>query len=427
MEILCLLGSFAVLCAIGVPVAYALGLAAILAALWVDIPLEAVMLKISDGTDDFALLAIPFFVLAGAIMAEGGMAMRLINLARVFVAFIRGGLALVNILASTLFGCISGSSVADTASIGSVMIPQMVKQGYPKVFATNVTICGSVQALMIPPSHNAVIYSLAAGGTISIAHLFLAGVFPGLLFGLCLIGLVLWTAHRRGYPKEKAVPLRAVPRIVLDAFWGLITIVIIMGGILSGVFTATESAAVACVYAFLVTVFIYRDYKWRDLPKLMHRVVKTVAMVMMLIGFSVGFGYMMAIMQIPAKATAFFLTITENKYVLLFLINLLLLLLGTFMDLAPMLLICTPILLPVVVKFGVDPIHFGMIMILNLGIGLITPPVGPTLFVGCAIGKVTMEEVSKELWPFYGAMCLALLLVTYVPALSLWLPSFLKF
>jgi tripartite ATP-independent transporter DctM subunit len=427
MEILVLLGTFAVLCAIGMPVAYALGLAAILAALWVDIPLEAVMLKISDGTDDFALLAIPFFVLAGAIMAEGGMAMRLINLAKVFVAFIRGGLALVNILASTLFGCISGSSVADTASIGSVMIPQMVKQGYPKVFATNVTICGSVQALMIPPSHNAVIYSLAAGGTISIAHLFLAGVFPGLLFGLCLIGLVLWTAHRRGYPKEKAVPLREVPRIVLDAFWGLITIVIIMGGILSGVFTATESAAVACVYAFLVTVFVYRDYKWRDLPKLMHRVVKTVAMVMMLIGFSVGFGYMMAIMQIPAKATGFFLTITENKYVLLFLINLLLLLLGTFMDLAPMLLICTPILLPVVVKFGVDPIHFGMIMILNLGIGLITPPVGPTLFVGCAIGKVTMEEVSKELWPFYGAMCLALLLVTYVPAISLWLPSFLKF
>ncbi|HLB14015.1 MAG TPA: TRAP transporter large permease [Burkholderiales bacterium] len=427
MEILVLLGSFAVLCAIGVPVAYALGLAAILAALWVDIPLEAVMLKISDGTDDFALLAIPFFVLAGAIMAEGGMAARLVNLAKVFVGFIRGGLALVNVLASTLFGAISGSSVADTASIGSVMIPQMVKQGYPRVFATNVTICGSVQALMIPPSHNAVIYSLAAGGTISIAHLFLAGVFPGLLFGLCLIGLVMWTAYRRGYPKEEAVPLARVPGIILDAFWGLITIVIIMGGILSGIFTATESAAVACVYAFLVTVFVYRDYKWRDLPKLMHRVVKTVAMVMMLIGFSVGFGYMMAIMQIPAKATAFFLTITENKYVLLFLINLLLLLLGTFMDLAPMLLICTPILLPVVVKFGVDPVHFGMIMILNLGIGLITPPVGPTLFVGCAIGKVTMEEVSKELWPFYGAMCLALLLVTYVPALSLWLPSFLKF
>src|SRR5262245_14406652 len=427
MDIIVLLGAFIVLCAIGMPVAYALGLAAILAALWVDIPLEAVMLKISDGTDDFALLAIPFFVLAGAIMAEGGMATRLVNLAKVFVGFIRGGLALVNVLASTLFGCISGSSVADTASIGSVMIPQMIKQGYPRIFATNVTICGSVQALLIPPSHNAVIYSLAAGGTVSVAHLFLAGVFPGLLFGLCLIGLVLWTARRRGFPREEPVPLRKVPRIALDAFWGLITIVIIMGGILSGVFTATESAAVACIYAFLVTVFIYRDYKWRDLPKLVHRVVKTVAMVMMLIGFSVGFGYMMAIMQIPAKATAFFLTITEDKYILLFLVNVLLLLLGTFMDLAPMLLICTPILLPVMVKFGVDPVHFGMIMILNLGIGLITPPVGPTLFVGCAIGKVTMEDVSKELWPFYGAMCLALLLVTYIPAISLWLPSFLKF
>ena len=426
MDVLVLLGSFAVLCALGVPVAYALGLAAILAALWADIPLEAVMLKISDGTDDFALLAIPFFVLAGAIMAEGGMALRLINLAKVFVGFIRGGLALVNILASTLFGAVSGSSVADTASIGSVMIPQMVKQGYPRVFATNVTICGSVQALLIPPSHNAVIYSLAAGGTISVASLFLAGIFPGLLFGLCLIGLVMWTAHRRAYPRERAIPLREVPRVALDALWGLGTIVIIMGGILTGVFTPTESAAVACVYAFLVTFLVYRDYKWRDLPRLMHRVVKTVAMVMMLIGFSVAFGYMMAILQIPAKVTQFFLGISENRYVFLLLVNILLLVLGTFMDLAPMLLICTPIFLPVIAKLGIDPVHFGMIMILNLGIGLITPPVGPTLFVGCAVGKVTMEQLSKELWPFYGAMCAALLLVTYVPAISLWLPGLMR-
>jgi tripartite ATP-independent transporter DctM subunit len=423
MDALVLLGAFAILCAIGVPVAYALGLSAIIAALYIDIPLEAVMLKISDGTDDFALLAIPFFVLAGAIMAEGGMAVRLINLAKVFVGFIRGGLALVNILASTLFGCISGSSVADTASIGSVMIPQMVKAGYPRVFTTNVTICGSVQALMIPPSHNAVIYSLAAGGTVSIAHLFLAGVFPGLLFGLCLIGLVLWVSHKRNYPKAEVVPLRHVGRIVIDAVWGLVTIFIIMGGILSGVFTATESAAVACVYAFFVTFFIYRDYKWRDLPHLVHRVVKTVAMVMLLIGFSVAFGYMMTIMQIPAKATQFFLAISNDKYVFLMLVNILLLILGTFMDLAPMLLICTPIFLPVIKTLGIDPVHFGMIMILNLGIGLITPPVGPTLFVGCAIGKVTMEQVTKELWPFYGAMCFALLLVTYIPAISLWLPG----
>jgi len=425
MDALVLLGSFAVLCAIGVPVAYALGLAAIIGALYVDIPLEAVMLKISDGTDDFSLLAIPFFVLAGAIMAEGGMAVRLINLAKVFIGFIRGGLAIVNVLASTLFGCISGSSVADTASIGSVMIPQMVKAGYPRVFATNVTICGSVQALMIPPSHNAVIYSLAAGGTVSIAHLFLAGVFPGLLFGLCVVGLVLWMSHRRGFPKAEAVPLSRVGKIVLEALWGLVTIFIIMGGILSGVFTATESAAVACIYAFLVTFLVYRDYKWRDLPHLVHRVVKTVAMVMMLIGFSVAFGYMMTIMQIPAKATQFFLGISQDKVVFLLMVNILLLLLGTFMDLAPMLLICTPIFLPVIKTLGIDPVHFGMIMILNLGIGLITPPVGPTLFVGCAIGKVTMEQVSKELWPFYGAMCFALLLVTYIPAISLWLPGLL--
>ena len=427
MDALVLLGAFTVLCALGMPVAYTLGLSSLIAALWIGLPMEAVMLKISDGTDDFSLLAIPFFVLAGAIMAEGGMATRLVNLAKILVGFIRGGLALVNVLASTFFGAVSGSSVADTASIGTVMIPQMIRAGYPRVFSTNVTICGSVQAILIPPSHNAVIYSLAAGGSISIAHLFLAGVFPGLLFGLCLTGLVLITAHRRGFPKSEAVPLRQALRIALDAVWGLVTIVIILGGILGGIFTATESAAVACLYAFLVTMFVYRDYQWRDLPRLLHRTVKTVAMVMMLIGFSAAFGYMMAILQIPARATEFFLALTTNKYAMLMLVNVLLLALGTFLDLAPMILICTPILLPVMVKLGVDPVHFGMILLVNGGIGLITPPVGPTLFVGCAIGKVTMEEVSRELWPFYGAMCLALLLVTYFPAISLWLPSLLKF
>ena len=373
MDTLILLGSFALLCALGLPVAYALGLAALIAAFWVDIPLEAVILKISDGTDDFALLAIPFFVLAGAIMAEGGMAARLINLARVFVGVIRGGLALVNILASSLFGCISGSSVADTASIGSVMIPQMVKAGYPRVFATNVTICGSVQALLIPPSHNAVIYSLAAGGSVSVAHLFLAGIFPGLLFGLCLIGLVLWTSHRRGYPKGEPIPWKQVPKILVEALWGLVTVVIILGGILSGVFTATESAAVACLYAFFVTMFIYRDYRWRELPMLLHRVTKMVAMVMMLIGFSAAFGYMMALMQVPAKATLFFVSIASNKYELLLMINVMLLVLGCLMDMSPLILILTPILLPVVKLLGVDPVHFGMIMMVNLGIGLITP------------------------------------------------------
>jgi tripartite ATP-independent transporter DctM subunit len=425
-DVIVLLGAFTLLCLVGVPIAYALGLAAMVGAFWIDIPLEAVMLKISDGSDEFALLAIPFFVLAGAIMAEGGIAHRLVNLARLFVGTLRGGLALVNIIASTFFGGVSGSSVADTASIGSVLIPQMIRKGYPPTFATNVTICGSVQAVLIPPSHNMVIYSLAAGGSVSIAHLFVGGVIPGLIFGLCLIALCLYMSYRRGYPRDEPVTLRQAAKIALDAFWGLGTVIIILGGILSGIFTATESAAVACVYAFIVTMFIYRDYKWRDLPRLLHSMVKTVAMVMILIGFSAAFGYMMALMQVPAKMSAFVLGITQNKYAMLLMLNILLLVLGTFMDMAPMILICTPILLPLVVKFGVDPVHFGLILMVNAGIGLITPPVGPSLFVGCAIGKVSIEEVSKELWPFYAAMIAALLIVTYVPAATLWLPSLLK-
>ena len=425
MDVLILIGSFTILCLIGLPVAYALGLAAILAALWIDLPLEAVMLKVSDGTDDFALLAIPFFILAGGIMAEGGMAERLVNLAKVLVGFIRGGLALVNILASTFFGCISGSSIADTAAIGSVMIPQMVKNGYPRLFAVNVTIAGSLQPLLIPPSHNAVIYSLAAGGTISIAHLFIAGVIPGLLLGLSLMILCFIIAHRQKFPKGEVVPLRRAVWIAVDAFWGLVTVFIILGGILGGIFTPTESAAVACLYSFLVTMFVYRDYKWSDLPLLVARVVRTVGIVMIMIGFSIAFGYMMALMRVPAKAADFFLAIASDKYMLLLYINVLLLVLGTFMDLAPMLLICTPIFLPIIVKFGIDPVHFGIIMILNLGIGLLTPPVGPTLAVGCAIGKVSMEAVSRSIMVFYIPMLIVLALVTYVPALTLWLPSVL--
>jgi tripartite ATP-independent transporter DctM subunit len=425
MDILILLGSFTVLCLIGMPVAYALGLASILAAVWMDLPLEAVMLKTSDGMDDFPLLAIPFFILAGAIMAEGGMAERIINLAKVFVGFIRGGLALVNILASTMFGAISGSSVADTASIGSVMIPQMVKNGYPRLFAVNVTISGALQPLLIPPSHNAVIYSLAAGGTVSVAHLFMAGVIPGLLLGLSLMMLCLLIAHRQNFPKGEVISFGEAIRIALDAFWGLITVFIILGGILSGIFTPTESAAVACVYAFVVTMFVYRDYRWRDLPLLVGRVVRTVGMVMIMIGFSIVFGYMMALMRVPAVATEFFVSISPDKYVFLLYMNLLLLFLGTFMDLAPMLLICTPIFLPVIKTFGIDPVHFGIIMILNLGIGLLTPPVGPTMVVGCAIGKVSMEAVSRSILVFYIPMLIVLLMVTYIPALTLWLPHLL--
>jgi tripartite ATP-independent transporter DctM subunit len=423
LDIVILIGAFSIVCLMGMPVAYALGFAAILGALWTGIPLEAVMLKVSGGMSGFSLLAIPFFILCGAIMAVGGMAERLVNLAKVFVGFIRGGMALVNIVASTMFGCISGSSVADTAAVGSVMIPQMIKNGYPRLFAVNVTISGSLQPLLLPPSHNMVIYSLAAGGTISVAHLFMAGVIPALLLGLSLIVLVLIIAHRENFPKGEVVPLRQALKIALDAVWGLVTIAIILGGILTGVFTPTESAAVACVYAFLVTMFVYRDCKWSELPKLVARVVRTVGMVMIMIGFSIAFGYMMAILQVPAKAAAFFVAISSDKYVFLLYINVLLLLLGTFMDLAPMLLICTPIFLPIIKQFGIDPVHFGIIMILNLGIGLLTPPVGPTMVVGCAIGGVSMEAVSRSILVFYVPMLIVLALVTYLPALSLWLPS----
>jgi len=410
---------------IGVPIAYSLALAAIAGCLWIGIPLEAVMLKISDGVSKVAMLTIPFFVLAGAIMAEGGMARRMVAFADVLVGFIRvrGGLSVVNVLATTFLSGISGSAVADTSAIGSVMIPQMERAGFPRVFATNVTITASVQALLVPPSHNAVIYSLATGGTISIISLFMAGVVPGLLLGFAIMMLCLVIAYRDGHPKGTSVPAREAVKITIDAAWGLITLVIILGGILGGIFTAIEAGAVACVWAFFVTMFIYRDYKWRDLPALLHRTVRTVAIVMTLIACASSVGYVMALTQMPAKITAFFLTISSNKYVILFLINILLLVLGTLVDMAPSILISTPILLPVMINFGVDPVHFGMIMMLNLGIGLCHPPVGAILFVGCAVGKVSIEEVMRKIWPFYAVMFTVLMLVTYLPALSLWLPE----
>jgi tripartite ATP-independent transporter DctM subunit len=427
MDIAILLGCLFACFAIGVPISYSLALAAIAGAMWIGIPLEAVMLKISDGVSKVAMLTIPFFVLAGAIMAEGGMARRLVALANVIVGVtrLRGGLSVVNIIATTFLSGISGSSVADTSAIGSVMIPQMEKVGYPRVFATNVTISASVQAILVPPSHNAVIYSLATGGTISIISLFMAGVVPGLLLGFALIVLCLAMAYRDGHPAGTPVPLREAVKITIDALWGLVTVFIIIGGILAGIFTAIEAGAVACVWAFLVTMFVYRDYRWRDLPTLVHRTLTTVAMVMTLIACASAFGYVMALMQLPAKATAFFLSLSSDKHVILMFINIMLLILGCLMDMAPLILICTPILLPVVVKLGVDPVHFGMIMLLNLGIGLLTPPVGSTLFVGCAIGKVRMEDVMRGIWPFYGAMFAVLMLVTYLPAISLWLPRLL--
>ncbi len=422
MDAFILIGSLALFLAIGVPVAYSLGLASLVGALWLGIPLESLMIKITSGVNTFMLLAIPFFVLAGAIMAEGGMASRLVSFAYVLVGFIRGGLSLVNVLASTFFGALSGSSVADTASIGSVLIPEMEKKGYPRDFATAVTCSTSVQALLIPPSHNAVIYSLAAGGTVSIGALFMAGIIPGLMLGLTMAALCLFLAYRHQHPKGRTVPLRQALKISLDAFWGLMTIFIIMGGILSGVFTPTESASIAVLWAFFVTMFIYRDYKWKDLPKLIYRTVKTVTIVMILIGFAASFGYIMTLMQLPLKMTMFLTGLSDNKYTILLIINLMLLLLGTLMDMAPLILIMTPILLPLVKSLGIEPVHFGMVMLINLGLGLITPPVGSVLFVGSSVARLKIEQVVRAMIPFYFALLLVLLLITYVPAFSLLIP-----
>ncbi|MEF3578279.1 TRAP transporter large permease [Citrobacter freundii] len=423
MDAFILVFTLGIMLAIGVPVAYAVGISAIIGAWYIDIPLEAVMIQLTSGVNKFSLLAIPFFILAGAIMAEGGIARRLVNFAYIFVGFIRGGLSLVNIVASTLFGAISGSSVADTASIGSVMIPEMDKKGYPRDFAAAVTASGSVQAILTPPSHNSVIYSLATGGTVSIAALFIAGILPGLLLSFSLMVMCVAFAHKRGYPKGERVPFRQALKIFVDTLWGLMTVVIIMGGILSGIFTATESAAIACLWAFFVTMFIYRDYKWSELPKLMFRTVKTVTIVMILIGFAAAFGAVMTYMQLPMRITEAFTSISDNKYVILMCINIMLLLIGTLMDMAPLILILTPVLLPVTNALGIDPVHFGMIMLVNLGIGLITPPVGSVLFVASAVSKQKIEQVVKAMLPFYLVLFLVLMLVTYIPAISLFLPK----
>ena len=388
MDTLVLLGSFVVLILIGMPVAYALGLAS----------------------------------LVGALMAEGGMSRRLVAFASVLVGFVRGGLSLVNILASTFFGGISGSAVADTASIGSVLIPEMERKGYPRDFSAAVTVSGSVQAILIPPSHNMVIYSMAAGGSVSVAALFLAALLPGLLLGAMLAAYCLYVARKRNFPKGDVTPLRQALKISGEAMWGLMTMAIILGGIMTGIFTANESASIAVIWAFFVTMFIYRDYKWRDLPKLVHRTVKTVTVVMILIGFAASFGYVMTVMQIPLKITNIFTSLTSNAYLILFYIKIMMLILGTLMDMAPLILILTPILLPVVKTLGVDPVHFGIIIMVNLGIGLLTPPVGSVLFVGSAVGKIKIEALVEAMYPFFGVLLALLALVTYVPALTLWLP-----
>jgi tripartite ATP-independent transporter DctM subunit len=327
------------------------------------------------------------------------------------------------VVASTLFGGISGSAVADASAIGGIMIPQMARHGYAKDYAVNVTVNSAIIALLIPPSHNMIIYSLAAGGTISIADLFTAGIVPGFLLAAAMMITAYVVAIRRGYPAGVFPGWAGVGRAVVAAVPGILLIGIIFGGVRSGVFTATESSCIAVIYALLVTVLVYREL---DLPTFWHATlgaVRTTAMVLLVLGTAGAFGWLRAFLQVPAATIELMNAISSNKYVILLLINILLLILGTFMDMAPMIIICTPIFLPLIKAFGIDPVQFGVILILNAGIGLNTPPVGSVLFVGCAVGKISIGEAMKTIWPFFGASIAVLMIVTYVPAVSLWLPS----
>ncbi len=430
-----LVGTFFLLLAIRVPVAFALATASVLTAWHLELPMMIVLQQMAKGLDSFSLMAIPFFILAGQIMGFGGISQKMIRMSQVIVGKIRGGLAMVNILASMLFGGISGSSVADTSSIGSIMIPMMKKAGYDNDYSVAVTISSSVQGVIIPPSHNVIIYALAAGWvtvtvngvskqlSLSIGKLFLAGVVPGIFLGLTLMVIAYWLAVKRGYPKEGSVSLREGLHAILDGMLGLMTAVIIIGGVVSGVFTATESSAIAVAYAFVVTSLVYREIDMPKLRRILFESLKTIAIVAALITTSSAYGYMMTRLDIPRIVTESLIGLTNNPYVVFMVINFILLFLGMIMDMAPLILITTPILLPVVANFGMDPHQFGIVMMLNLGMGLLTPPVGSTLFVGCAIGRIRIEEMVKPMLPFYLSMLIALLAITYIPEISLWLPE----
>lgn len=417
-----LFGLFFGLMVARVPISFALAISALVTAWHTGASLGGIFNKMALGLSDEGLLAIPFFILAGEIMSAGSISQRLIALASALVGRFRGGLASVNILASMFFGGVSGSSVADTSSIGSIMIPMMKKRGYDAEFAVGVTITGSTQGIIIPPSHNAIIYANTWGYP-QIGLLFIAGVVPGVMVGLALM-LVAWmVALHRGYPREAGVSLRQLPGVMLTSLPALLTAVIIVGGILSGWFTANESAVVAAVYALLLSVLGYRDLPLRRLGGVLVRAMRIIGMVMFLIGSASAFGWMMTRLRVPAMLTGWLLSVTTDPVLMKLLILALLLALGCVMDMAPLILICAPILKPAVESIGMHPAHFGIVMLLALGIGLVTPPVGSTLFVGCAIGGTTMERVTRTLWPFYLAMLAVLLAVTFVPDLALWLPG----
>ncbi len=420
-----LLGGFVLLMILRVPITYSLATASIVTAIYLKIPLMAIVQQMVQGVRSFSLLAIPFFIIAGEMMGQGGIARKLIELANVFVGRIRGGLAMVNCVDSMFFGGISGSAVADVASTGSIIIPMMKMKGYDEDFAVALTVASSTQGVIIPPSHNMIIYSMAAGG-VSVGRLFLGGYVPGVSLGLSMMVISFIIAKKRNYPREPKIAFRDAIKIFKDAFLGLMTAVIIMGGVVSGVFTATESAAIAVIYAFIITFFVYREIPLKAMKGILYNSLKTLSMVMALIAAASAFGWLMAYLRIPAKATELILSVSTNRYVLLLLINVLLLVLGCIMDMAPLILICTPILYPVVVTtLGLSPVHFGIIMMINLAIGLCTPPVGSALFVGCAVGKISIEKVTKALLPYYFSMVIMLMLVTFIPEITMFLPNLL--
>ena len=417
--------SFVLLILLRFPIAMTLVGSTMLVVFYLEIPSEIVGQQLIQGLNSFTLLAIPFFILTGQIMGEGGLALRLVNMATLFVGRVRGGLAMVNSVACMFFGNISGSAVADASSVGSVMIPMMKKKGYDADYSVGVTISSAIQGVVVPPSHNLVLYSIAAGG-ISIKSLFLAGIMPGfvLLASLLVTGYVI--AVKRGYQKSDPIPKEQWGGIILHGLLSMTPAVIILGGILTGLFTATESGAMAATYAFVLSFLVYREAPLSRMWPVLKRTFRIVLMVFFLIAASNAFGWILAYLKIPDLITEVFLNISNNPFIIMLLINILLLILGGPMDMAPMILIMTPILLPVVTQFGMDPVHFGLILILNSGMGLLTPPVGTVLFVGCAIGKVSVQEGTKAMWPFFGAMIVVLMLITYIPQISLWLPSMFK-
>lgn len=426
ISVFVLIFSFAILLAFSVPIAFSIGIATILTMLFTIAPMPAVTTvaaRMATGIDSFALLAIPFFILSGQLMGQGGIARRLIDFAKVLVGMFPGGLAYVNTLACMFFGAISGSAVAATSAIGSFMIPMMNDEGYDKDFSTAITITGSTTGLLIPPSNILIVYSLASGG-VSIAALFIAGYIPGIIVGLGLMGIAAFISAKRNYPRGERTKLIVAVKKFFEAIPSLFLIIIVIGGIIAGYFTATEASAIAVLYTLILAVGFYREVKIADLGNILLKTVETTAIVMLLIGTSSAMSWILSYENIPQNISEVLLSLSNNKIVLLLIINLILLVVGTFMDMTPAVLIFTPIFLPVVMELGITPLQFGIIMVLNLSIGLTTPPVGSVLFVGCGIGDTTIDKVTKALWPFYLVMILALMLITYIPWLTLSLPSF---